>query len=567
MTVRTILVIDDSATIRKMVDNTLSQEGYRVILAPNGEEGIERARELIPDLVLLDHQLPGTTGIEVCRKILQFPECARIPFVVSSTLRKKAYIEYMEVPNVVDSLPKPFMPDHLKMTVANALETSAMVLDSQSNGTAVPEVVGEQAQAALAGDFRWIGLRELIDFLNNAEKHGMLEVETQRNRICFFLKDGRVQAVVSASFDVADAARQLPESLRELGPLLRFTMGCGSSTQLDGLSELLDRKVIDPRMLRTLLRHQAAILTRYCFRTGLRNFSFYPERNPPSIFTKTAVDACLAAILVDGSLNCPESELPPDDLSTGWLRQGLRGQNLDRTGLSARHVQLLSCLDSAPRTVRFLAEKSGLARDEVRRVFDGFAMAEWTQKHVVANSSATAKTAIIFEPDAQGASIARTVFADAENPWTGHVVRDLFGLQLLLKRGKPDAILITAEGASELNLPEKIAQAGLLNGCERLGLIVTPEQSSLPLCSSLSGKVLLKRHYSRSDLLKTLELVSQSSPPAAAAGAAAAGAAAVTAALAAAESAQPSPAQNTVSKSSINSILESAGVALDVCRH
>ena len=73
----------------------------------------------------------------------------------------------MDVSNVVDSLPKPFKPELLKMTVANALEVGAMIVSSQYNGTAVPEVVGETDQPALAGDFRWIGLREMIDFLNN----------------------------------------------------------------------------------------------------------------------------------------------------------------------------------------------------------------------------------------------------------------------------------------------------------------------------------------------------------------------------------------------------------------
>jgi CheY-like chemotaxis protein len=205
MTTPTILVIDDSATIRKMVDSHLSQEGYRVLLAPTGGLGLQMAREFVPDLILLDHQLPGTTGIEVCRQIIDFAECSHIPFVVSSTLRKQAYVEYLDVSNVVDSLPKPFKPELLKMTVANALETGAMIVSSQKNGTAIPEVVGETEQPALSGDFRWLGLREVIDFLNNGRKDGMLEVETARNRVCFFLKDGRIQGIVSPSFDTAAA--------------------------------------------------------------------------------------------------------------------------------------------------------------------------------------------------------------------------------------------------------------------------------------------------------------------------------------------------------------------------
>ncbi len=63
-----VLVIDDSQTIRKMVECHLSQDGYRVALAADAERGLEMARTLQPDLILLDHQLPGTTGDEVCRK-------------------------------------------------------------------------------------------------------------------------------------------------------------------------------------------------------------------------------------------------------------------------------------------------------------------------------------------------------------------------------------------------------------------------------------------------------------------------------------------------------------------
>jgi len=105
---KTILVIDDSATIRKLVDTHLSPVGYRVVLAPNAEDGLRLAAELKPDLILLDHQLPGTTGYDVCCQLVKSPELKRIPVVVSSTLRKKAYAEYIDLDNVVDMLPKPY---------------------------------------------------------------------------------------------------------------------------------------------------------------------------------------------------------------------------------------------------------------------------------------------------------------------------------------------------------------------------------------------------------------------------------------------------------------------------
>ncbi len=57
-----ILVIDDSPTIRKLVECHLSQAGYRVAMAADADYGIELAGTIAPNLILLDHQLLGTTG-------------------------------------------------------------------------------------------------------------------------------------------------------------------------------------------------------------------------------------------------------------------------------------------------------------------------------------------------------------------------------------------------------------------------------------------------------------------------------------------------------------------------
>jgi len=501
MSTSTILVIDDSATIRKMVDSHLSQEGYRVVLAQNGELGIQMAREIKPDLILLDHQLPGTTGLEVCKKILQFAECQHIPFVVSSTLRKQAYIEYMDVPNVVDSLPKPFTPNLLKMAVANALETGSMIIASQTNGTAVPEVVGETDQPALSGDFRWIGLREVIDFLNNGRKSGMLEVETDRNRVCFFLKDGRIQGVVSPSFDAAQIAAQLPDSLRELSPLLQFTLSSGTSTRVDGLVELMDKKMLDPRMLRTLLRHQAAALTRYCFTSTPSCFSFHPERPQPSLFTKVSIDTSLAGILVDAALNVPPTQSSAAESQIGWARNGLRGQNLDRAGLSATHVQLLSHLDTTPRNTGELAAKSGLSAAEARAVLEGFKLVEWVKSETLTQT----RTLIAYEPDAQQGTQIRKIIDQPGSGWTGNVVRDEFSLQLLLKRKTPDAILIALEGETELGLPESLLKSSVLDGLHQVVLIAPETATSPPISAALASRIVLRRPYTIADLLEVLD--------------------------------------------------------------
>ena len=64
-----ILVVDDDPKIRTVVRRGLAYEGYRVIEAASGEEGLEKAREHLPQLVVLDVMMPGLDGLEVTRRL------------------------------------------------------------------------------------------------------------------------------------------------------------------------------------------------------------------------------------------------------------------------------------------------------------------------------------------------------------------------------------------------------------------------------------------------------------------------------------------------------------------
>ena len=66
---KTILIIDDEKAIRQLLSVNLSKEGYKIIEAADGIEGIETALEKKPDLILLDVMLPGADGLTVCRRI------------------------------------------------------------------------------------------------------------------------------------------------------------------------------------------------------------------------------------------------------------------------------------------------------------------------------------------------------------------------------------------------------------------------------------------------------------------------------------------------------------------
>jgi CheY-like chemotaxis protein len=502
MSQTTVLVIDDSATIRKMVDSHLSQVGYNVVLATNAEEGLQLAPEVKPDLILLDHQLPGTTGIEMLRQLIQLPGCAAAPVVVASTLRKRAYAEYMEVPNVVDSLHKPFTPDLLKTTVANALETGAMVIQSQTGGTAVPEVMQPVGETALNGSFKSFTLREVLDFLNNSGKKGMVEVAADHARIWFFLESGRIQAVVANAVDPAEVADTLPETLQDLAPLLKFTLGGEFSSQVDGLVELLNKKVLDPRMLRALLRHQAAYLALRCFRGTVKDFTFEAQRDVPPLFRKIPLDISLAALLVEAALTCPDQALPQQNEQVRYVRHGQRGQNLDRTGLTAQHMKILGYL-ADPVTLPTLAQRAGLQNDEVRRVLYGFQLAEWVQS----NEQGESRFIVALEPDRTGGARLRELLNRPHSPYTGKVVRDRLGIQLLVKRNKPDAILVCADSDDHCSLLRELRGWKELAGVKFVGIVPPAKNAAAGTTEkikSLGLDATLERPYIDQDVLETL---------------------------------------------------------------
>lgn len=77
-----ILIIDDDPAIQILLKRTLHKQGYEVSVASDGEDGLAQARKLRPGLVLCDWNMPGMTGLEVCRQVKATPELSTTMFVL-----------------------------------------------------------------------------------------------------------------------------------------------------------------------------------------------------------------------------------------------------------------------------------------------------------------------------------------------------------------------------------------------------------------------------------------------------------------------------------------------------
>jgi phosphoserine phosphatase RsbU/P len=81
-----ILVIDDDPAIQVLLKRTLIRQGYQVSLASDGEEGLEKAKEICPGLIICDWMMPKMNGLEVCRQVKVTPELSTTFFILLTSL-------------------------------------------------------------------------------------------------------------------------------------------------------------------------------------------------------------------------------------------------------------------------------------------------------------------------------------------------------------------------------------------------------------------------------------------------------------------------------------------------
>lgn len=80
-----ILIVDDSPTEVHVFKTMLEKNGHTVNVAESGEEGIEVAKEIIPDLVLMDIVMPGINGFQATRQLATIDETSKIPVIIVTT--------------------------------------------------------------------------------------------------------------------------------------------------------------------------------------------------------------------------------------------------------------------------------------------------------------------------------------------------------------------------------------------------------------------------------------------------------------------------------------------------
>ena len=118
---KSILAIDDSASIRQMVSFTLKGAGYEVIEAVDGEDGLAKAKAKAVDLVLTDQNMPRMDGLSMVRALRQLPAYRTAPILILTTESSDAMKNQGRAAGATGWLVKPFDPNRLLEVVRKVL--------------------------------------------------------------------------------------------------------------------------------------------------------------------------------------------------------------------------------------------------------------------------------------------------------------------------------------------------------------------------------------------------------------------------------------------------------------
>ena len=121
-----VILADDDGIIRELYGRHLTQAGYQVIPARDGEEAVELAQREKPQIIVMDIHMPATTGLTALRRLQGDEATKAIPVImITSAADHQACAEYAQACNATAFLTKPFSPKQLLAEILKALKSTA----------------------------------------------------------------------------------------------------------------------------------------------------------------------------------------------------------------------------------------------------------------------------------------------------------------------------------------------------------------------------------------------------------------------------------------------------------
>jgi CheY-like chemotaxis protein len=191
-----VLIVDDDPWILRMVSTLLEKRGYTIATASDGEEGLMRADQMKPDLIITDVMMPKLDGWQLVRALRSRPELALVPVIFLTALGgEEDRIRGFRL-GADDYLPKPFRFEELDLRVANALKKAQAAQEkaAEVKHAERQEPAPGKKPSGIHGTLEQLGLSSLMVMIEMERKSGILRLERTGATGRIFCRDGRVIA-------------------------------------------------------------------------------------------------------------------------------------------------------------------------------------------------------------------------------------------------------------------------------------------------------------------------------------------------------------------------------------
>lgn len=391
MSGETILVVDDSPTICKLVELSLTKAGFRVETARTGEAGIEAAQLRSPDLILLDFLLPDIKGDDVCRAISAQVKLAQVPVIIMSAKGEEIGECFADMPNVMNIISKPFSPEALLAVVTHSLEKLGKTRDASAAKTGSDSRIdvasliradgedGDDGQtrpdfdAALAGDLSLISIADVLLLLQDRAYTGTVALVHGRSRMAIYLHQGRIDfAGAQGVPDEFLLGRFLVSggylSEDTLGKLLEDRKNGGSKELLGAY--VRSRGLLSEPDLRKAMAKQTAALLFESLRWVSGHFSFRVEAELPAVALEAGLGLPVDGLILEGLRRVEEwrvIEQEIGDFDMTFVRNEDKLASFGR-GQLLREEAMIADLVNGRNTVRDLIQISKMGSYDVTQI-------------------------------------------------------------------------------------------------------------------------------------------------------------------------------------------------------
>lgn len=184
-----VLIVDDIPENLSVLHDALDESGYTVLVATNGESALQRARQSVPDVILLDAMMPGMDGFEVARRLKADFTTRHIPIVFMTGLTETEHVVAAFDAGGADYVTKPIRPQEVLARIAAHMQSARLMKQARS----ALDAFGQATLALRPGSGRVVWQTPLARKLMNDYFEGQLEDRVPSAVMAWVQESGRAR--------------------------------------------------------------------------------------------------------------------------------------------------------------------------------------------------------------------------------------------------------------------------------------------------------------------------------------------------------------------------------------